>query len=188
MTAPPTLLTLSPLYATPHVLLPLLLQDFYQLLSRCVSVLHGGPYQEPYTLDSFVAEQQLQDPRLWVDVKALMGDSSDNITGLKGIGEKTAKELVQRLGSVENIMQQLAAMSEEQQKQVDLRSHSMPTVAGFLPACRHDGDNDTKRLHARAKMTAQWLLLVMWQPLHHALRLQKLIIHRAVCLLPLFAA
>lgn len=60
-----------------------LLQDFYQLLSPTVSVLRGGAYGELYTLDDFTTQEQLTDPRLWIDIKALMGDFSDNVPGLK---------------------------------------------------------------------------------------------------------
>ena len=40
------------------------------------------------------------DPIHIVDLKALMGDASDNIPGVKGIGEKTAMDLIQRYGSI----------------------------------------------------------------------------------------
>jgi DNA polymerase-1 len=42
-------------------------------------------------------------PEHVVDFKALRGDPSDNIKGIKGIGEKTASELIQQFGSIENI-------------------------------------------------------------------------------------
>lgn len=58
-------------------------QDFYQLLSPTVSVLRGGAYGELYTLENFITQEQLSDPRLWIDIKALMGDYSDNVPGLK---------------------------------------------------------------------------------------------------------
>lgn len=47
------------------------------------------------------------DPIHMVDLKALMGDTSDNIPGVKGIGEKTAMDLIQRYHSVEAIYQDL---------------------------------------------------------------------------------
>ena len=46
-------------------------------------------------------------PEKMVDLKALMGDSSDNIPGVAGIGEKTAMDLVQRYGTVEQIYARL---------------------------------------------------------------------------------
>ena len=47
-----------------------------------------------------------------VDMKALMGDSSDNIPGIKGIGKKTAAKLIQRFDSLEKIYQFLDANPE----------------------------------------------------------------------------
>ena len=49
-------------------------------------------------------------PEKMVDLKALMGDSSDNIPGVPGIGEKTALELVRRYGSIEQIYADLDSL------------------------------------------------------------------------------
>ncbi len=46
-------------------------------------------------------------PKQIVDLKALWGDISDNIPGVAGVGEKTAKELVKKFGSLENIYKNL---------------------------------------------------------------------------------
>lgn len=46
-------------------------------------------------------------PKLLVDYKGLRGDPSDNIVGIKGIGEKTAATLIQEFGTIENIYQNL---------------------------------------------------------------------------------
>ncbi len=46
-------------------------------------------------------------PKLLPDYKGLRGDPSDNIIGIKGIGEKTASELIQKFGSIENIYKKL---------------------------------------------------------------------------------
>ena len=47
------------------------------------------------------------DPIHMIDLKALMGDASDNIPGVKGVGEKTAMDLIQRFASVEEIYARL---------------------------------------------------------------------------------
>lgn len=46
-------------------------------------------------------------PDAFVDVKALMGDSSDNVPGVKGIGEKTAFQYIQKFGSIEKLYENL---------------------------------------------------------------------------------
>ena len=55
-----------------------------------------------YNHESFVADYGIEPIRM-IDLKALMGDSSDNIPGVKGIGEKTALKLLQEYGSLENL-------------------------------------------------------------------------------------
>lgn len=55
-----------------------------------------------YNHESFLNDYKIEPIRI-IDLKALMGDSSDNIPGVKGIGEKTALKLLQEYGSLENI-------------------------------------------------------------------------------------
>ena len=55
-------------------------------------------------------------PQYIVDFKALAGDSSDNITGVPGIGAKTAAALIQKYGSVEHIYQLLDQELLEKEK------------------------------------------------------------------------
>lgn len=77
--------------------------DLMQLISPVVSMKmlksHDSVY---YTVDSFREEYGF-DPIKIIDLKALMGDSSDNIPGVKGIGEKTAKGLIQEYGSLDGV-------------------------------------------------------------------------------------
>ena len=63
-------------------------------------------------------EQYGFDPIHMIDLKALMGDSSDNIPGVPGIGEKTATALVQRYGSIDALY---ATMPEVEAKPAALR-------------------------------------------------------------------
>ncbi len=62
-----------------------------------------------YTLERFREEYGF-DPIRMIDLKALMGDSSDNIPGVPGIGEKTAKDLLVRFGTVADIYRDLDAL------------------------------------------------------------------------------
>ncbi|MBI5457600.1 hypothetical protein HY971_02660 [Candidatus Kaiserbacteria bacterium] len=55
-------------------------------------------------------------PEHVTDYKGMCGDASDNIKGIKGIGEKTATELIQKFGSIENIYKTLKKHPEEFEK------------------------------------------------------------------------
>ena len=59
-----------------------------------------------YTRELFEEEYGFE-PKKLIDLKALMGDSSDNIPGVKGIGEKTAKTLLQKFGSLDGVYENL---------------------------------------------------------------------------------
>ena len=59
-----------------------------------------------YTREVFEEEYGFA-PKKLIDLKALMGDSSDNIPGVKGIGEKTAKTLLQKFGSLDGVYENL---------------------------------------------------------------------------------
>jgi DNA polymerase-1 len=75
-----------------------------------------------YNWQDFNAEYGLSDPQLWVDVKALAGDAGDNIPGVKGVGLKTALQLVQQLGDVESVLQQFTSSEAVQALQGKVRT------------------------------------------------------------------
>ena len=86
-------------------------KDSFQLITDTTHVCHvktrmGQTETVEYTPEVFRAEYGF-DPIRMVDLKALMGDSSDNIPGVPGIGEKTAKDLVARFGTIEAIYREL---------------------------------------------------------------------------------
>ncbi|HRY37053.1 MAG TPA: DNA polymerase I [Candidatus Magasanikbacteria bacterium] len=56
-------------------------------------------------------------PQMMVDYKALRGDTSDNIPGVPGIGEKTATELIQKIGGIKEIYKRLEKDREEMEKE-----------------------------------------------------------------------
>lgn len=89
-------------------------KDSLQLISDRTSVCNvktrmGQTETILYTPERFQEEYGFE-PQLMVDLKALMGDSSDNIPGVPGIGEKTAMSLVQRYGRLSDIYADLNAL------------------------------------------------------------------------------
>lgn len=86
-------------------------RDSLQLVGGGVKVMLAGtkagrPETTVYDTDK-IDETYGIAPRQLIEVKALMGDHSDNIPGVPGIGEKTALDLIKRFGSVEKIYSSL---------------------------------------------------------------------------------
>jgi 5'-3' exonuclease len=84
-------------------------RDLLQLLNpsnRIWLTKKGFTEYHHYTKDIFEKEYGIT-PDQFIDVKALMGDSSDGYPGVKGIGEKTALKLIKNYGSIDDILQSL---------------------------------------------------------------------------------
>jgi DNA polymerase-1 len=84
-------------------------KDFYQLIGPRVSLLNpgrGGPAGvDEQLVDVTNARERLGvPPERVVDFLALVGDSSDNIPGVKGIGDKTAIQLIEQFGGLDDIL------------------------------------------------------------------------------------
>ncbi|WP_213622121.1 5'-3' exonuclease H3TH domain-containing protein [Paenibacillus sp. J53TS2] len=95
--------------------------DMLQLVSDRTSVIimkkgHGN--YMVYTPEALMEEKQLT-PGQIVDLKGLMGDTSDNYPGVRGIGEKTALKLVQEHGSVEGILANLDQLSKSVRAKIE---------------------------------------------------------------------
>jgi DNA polymerase-1 len=88
-------------------------KDLLQLVNDCISVFipGRGAFSHDVVYDAKqVAVKMGVRPDQVVDLKALMGDPSDNIPGVKGIGKKTAEALIRTLGSVDGVYAGLAAL------------------------------------------------------------------------------
>ncbi|MBU5407679.1 DNA polymerase I [Ruminococcus sp. MSJ-25] len=82
-------------------------RDSFQLVSDRVTVrLATTKETKIYTPDRIMEEYGVT-PRQMIEVKALMGDTSDNISGVKGIGEKTALSLIKQEGDVKTLYEHL---------------------------------------------------------------------------------
>ena len=72
-----------------------------------------------YNYETFVQDYQIEPIRI-IDLKALMGDASDNIPGVKGIGEKTALKLLQEYKTLDNIYANLDSISGKVKEKLEL--------------------------------------------------------------------
>ncbi|WP_029450834.1 DNA polymerase I [Clostridium algidicarnis] len=84
-------------------------RDALQLATDNVKVIitkKGITEKEIYDKDRMIEDFGVT-PTEFIDVKGLMGDKSDNIPGVPGIGEKTAYKLIQTYGSVESVLQNI---------------------------------------------------------------------------------
>lgn len=94
-------------------------KDMLQLVSKDVHVhitRKGISEVDVYTPE-FLQERLELDPSQIIDMKALMGDSSDNIPGVPGVGEKTSIKLLKQFETLENIYQHLDEVSGKKLKE-----------------------------------------------------------------------
>jgi DNA polymerase-1 len=61
---------------------------------------------------------QIKNPLQVIDIMALWGDSSDNVPGAPGIGEKTAKKLISEYGTLENLFENVSGLKGKQQETI----------------------------------------------------------------------
>ena len=86
-------------------------KDFRQLVSPEASI--WDPMRDRTIDYESLRENFDLEPSQWVDVMALAGDSSDNIPGVPGVGEKTALKLIKTFGSVETLFQNLDKVTKK---------------------------------------------------------------------------
>lgn len=97
--------TLSKSAKTTHNLILSGDRDLLQLIDTYSDVLltkHGTTSTKTMNLNTLKEEMHIV-PAQVVDLKALMGDNSDNIPGVKGVGPKTAQNLIETYGTLENV-------------------------------------------------------------------------------------
>ena len=99
-------------------------RDLLQLINEQVEVklLKNKDYIR-YNVDTFKADYGFSPIRI-IDLKALMGDASDNIPGVKGIGEKTALKLIQQYDTIENLYDNIDNISGKLKEKLILDKES----------------------------------------------------------------
>ncbi len=123
--------------------------DLVQLVAPRVRVYMYRPYQRDYVMydEAKVRERWGFDPARMVDYKALVGDTSDNIAGVKGIGDKGAKALIEQWGSVETMLDHLDDLKPPRAQKAlmagreeALHSKRMATIVREVPGVGLDLD------------------------------------------------
>jgi DNA polymerase I len=131
-------------------------KDFYQLVREGVCLLNpgrGGPTAvEEEWVDTRNAHERLGvPPEHVVDYLGLIGDTSDNVPGVPGIGPKTACQLIERFGTIEEIIAHAAEITQKRPREA-LQNHAeeallskrLVTIQTDLPVAF-----DPERLHRR---------------------------------------
>ena len=118
-------------------------KDFQQLVRPSVWLLNpgrGGPasVEESWVSIENGAERLGVAPSLVTDYLALVGDTSDNVPGVKGIGEKTAQELVNSFGSIENILAHAQEITKKRPREALLEQGDMARLSKELVTIRDD--------------------------------------------------
>jgi DNA polymerase-1 len=114
--------------------------DAFQLIEPNIKVFTSGRmYQDTLLYDEALIKERFSlTPQQLIDFKALKGDTSDNIPGVKGIGEKGATQLLQQYGSVENIYEHLAEVTPARAKSALEANREMAFLSKDLVTIRTD--------------------------------------------------
>lgn len=94
-------------------------KDYLQLINKNTNLIYtktGISELVEYTLEGLHNEKGIS-PLQMQDLKGLMGDKSDNIPGIAGIGEKTALKLLNQFGTIENLYENIDKLSKNKTNQ-----------------------------------------------------------------------
>ncbi|HLD49935.1 MAG TPA: DNA polymerase I, partial [bacterium] len=109
-------------------------KDAMQLVTDRIKIIFA--HKENLIFDTAAVRRRFDGlgPGKVVDLMALMGDSSDNIPGVRGIGEKTAIKLIQEFGSLERLLEHVGRVKSKSQQAL-LREHAeMAKESKYLAA------------------------------------------------------
>ena len=117
-------------------------KDYGQLVSERTFMYKPGRTgvdAEVLGIEEILARWQIEEIGQLVDVLGLMGDTSDNVPGVPGIGEKTAQKLIARFGSIDNLLAHTDELKGKQKENVEanreqaLLSRELVTIDREVP-------------------------------------------------------
>ncbi len=115
-------------------------KDLMQLVSTCTYLydgMKGRDIREPQVLEKFGVT-----PSQVIDVQSLMGDSSDNVPGVPGIGPKKAAELINKFESLDNLYEHLDDVANERIRNLLRDNRDMAFLSRKLVTLRDDVNLD----------------------------------------------
>lgn len=151
-------------------------RDALQLLSEQIKVLltkKGISEMKLYGRDEFLEDYKVN-PLQLIDIKGLMGDSSDNIPGVAGIGEKTALKLIAEYGSVENVLENIANIKGKKLQENLTNSKDIALLSKQLATIITDVPLEDMRFTIEPNLSAALEIINRLEFRNIALRLQKL--------------
>lgn len=113
-------------------------KDLMQLVSDCVFLYDGMKNRE--IRKNEVLEKFGVAPNQVIDVQSLMGDSSDNVPGVPGIGPKKAADLINQFGSLDNLYANLDAVANERIRNLLRDNREMAYISRQLVTLKNDVD------------------------------------------------
>lgn len=118
-------------------------KDFYQLVGEHVTLLNpgrGGPaaVEEQHVTLANAADRLGVPPAQTVDYLALVGDSADNVPGVRGVGEKTAQKLLAEYGTLEEILARAGELTGKRVREALLTEADRARLSRELVTIRRD--------------------------------------------------
>ena len=115
-------------------------KDYGQLVSENVFMYrpkYGDKEFEVMGIEQVKAKFDIQSPSQVIDMLGLMGDSSDNIPGCPGVGEKTAQKLISQFGSIENLLDRTSELKGALKNKIEANKE-MIVFSKFLATIKTD--------------------------------------------------
>lgn len=122
-------------------------RDLLQLVDKNVSVflsISGLKELKEINFDNFSAHFNNLKPNQIPDLKGIMGDSSDNLKGIKGIGEKTAIKLLQEFDSLEHIIENIDSLTSKSLKENFVNGKQSGILSKELATIIREGELNIK--------------------------------------------
>ena len=119
-----------------------------KVMIRMPKTVRGKTTIENYHAGEVLERYQVQ-PKQIIELKALMGDSSDNIPGIPGVGEKTATKLIVEYGSIENAYEHVEEIKPNKAKESLKNHYDMAVMSKKLATIDTEAPVDFDLEHAR---------------------------------------